>query len=131
MHPTMKWWRKILAADIIMHLIAVWWFAYLPPGTLNNLEKVIMVLATYAGVGVLAHAFDIINLPLERWSYLLAGAVCLLTLMAYETATFNSDIPLAIRVPFGLFLFAGAMSSFAAHVIDGAPRHHRGARSGR
>lgn len=129
MNPKVKWWRKILAADIVMHLVAIWWFAFLPPDTLNGLELVIMVLATLAAIGVLAYAFEWFFLPGERWSYLLAGFICLLTLLAYEVDTLDTPIPLAVRIPFGLFVFAGAVSSFAAHVIDGG--HIRGVRSGK
>lgn len=115
----MKWWRHVLAADIVMHLIAVWWFAFLPPSTLNEFETFIMIVSTLAAFGVIAHAFDIFDLPGEHWSYLMAGFIMLLTAIVYEVQLLDSPIPLAIRVPFGLFLLAGTVSAFAAHVIDG------------
>ena len=120
MKPKMSWWRHIVAADIIMHLIAIWWFAYLPPSTLNEYEVFIMVVSTLAGIGVLSHAFrNICSLPLARWSYLLSGFVCLLTFSIYEVRSLGSGVPIAITVPLGLFLLAGVLSSFAAHVVDG------------
>lgn len=122
MNPKVKWWRNILAADIVMHLIAIWWFAYLPPDTLNGFELLIMAATTFAAVGVVAHAFRLLRLPGEQWAYLLSGFICLFTVLAYEVDTLDSDVALAIRIPFGLFLFAGAVSSFAAHVIDGGTR---------
>lgn len=112
-------WRHVVAADIIMHLIALWWFAYLPPQTLNEYEVFIMAVSTAAGFGVFGHAFGWICLPGQRWSYLVAGFVCLLTLFIYEFRSIPSGVPLSIRVPFGLFIFAGAVSAFAAHIIDG------------
>jgi hypothetical protein len=124
----MKWWRHILALDIIMHLTAVWWFAFLPPSTLNEFETFIMIVATLSGFGVMAHAFNFFDLPAEEWSYLMAGFIMLLTAVVYEVSVYDSPVPVAIRVPFGLFLLAGSVSAFAAHVIDGG--QPRGVRSG-
>jgi hypothetical protein len=129
MKPTVTWWRHILAADIVMHLIAVWWFAFLPPSTLNEFETLIMIVCTLAGFGVVAHAFNWFDLPGERWSYLMAGFIMVLTMLVYEVSLLDSPVPLAVRVPFGLFLLAGSVSAFAAHVIDGG--QIRGVRGGR
>lgn len=113
-------WRWIVAADIIMHLTAVWWFALLPPNTLNLWEKIVMGLATLAGVGVVTHASPRLNIPGDHWSYLAAGFVCIFTLLVYESRVFGL-VPASTSVPFGLFLTSGAVSSFAAHVVDGGP----------
>lgn len=129
MKPTVTWWRHILAADIVMHLIAVWWFAFLPPSTLNEFETLIMIVSTFAMFGVIAHAFNVIDLPGEKWSYLVAGFIMLLTALVYEVSLLDSPVPLAVRIPFGLFLLAGTVSAFAAHVIDGG--QIRGVRGGR
>ena len=114
-------WRWIVAADILLHLIAVWWFAYLPPDTLNNYEKLIMVLASFAAIGVVTHACWWLRIPMAQWSYLLAGFVCLFSLMLYEIRSYEL-VPFSITIPFGLFLLAGTVSSFAAHIIDGGVR---------
>ena len=119
MKPTVKWWRHILAADIVMHLIAVWWFAFLPPSTLNEFELSIMMVSGFAIFGVLAHAFGTFCVPGERWSYLISGFIMMLTFTIYEVRALGENVPLSMRVPFGLFLLAGATSAFAAHVIDG------------
>ncbi len=117
--PVVRWWRKALAADIGLHLIAIFFFAYLPPSTLNHWEKGIMVLSTLALVGVVSHAFIPRKIPGDQWAYLLAGGVALYTLLVYETRTWLYDIPLTLRVTYGLFLLSAAVSSYAAHVIDG------------
>lgn len=114
-------WRWIVAADILIHLIAVWFFALLPPNTLNLIEKTVMVLSVLAGIGVLTHVSSRLNLPGVHWAYLAAGFICIFTLMAYEVNSYG-EVPASITIPFGLFLFAGAVSSFAAHVVDGGPR---------
>jgi hypothetical protein len=129
MKTYVSWWRHILAGDIVMHLTAVWWFAFLPPTTLNEFETLIMIVSTMAGFGVIAHAFDWFDLPGEQWSYLAAGFIMLLTMIVYEVSLLGSPVPFAIRFPFGLFLLAGTVSAFAAHVIDGG--QSRGARGGR
>lgn len=121
MEPSVRWWRKLVAGDVAMHMIAVLFFAYLPPSTLNAYEQLIMILAAAAFVGVLSHAFARVTLPAERWAYLAAAFVCVLTLLLYETRTLHTPIPLSVRIPFGLFLAAGAVSAGAAHVIDGGP----------
>lgn len=119
MRPSERW-RWIVAADILIHLTAVWFFAFLPPSTLNSMEKIVMTLSIFAAVGVFTHVYPRLSLPLDHWSYLVAGFVCMFTLLIYEVRG-AGIIPLSISIPFGLFLFAGAVSSFAAHVIDGGP----------
>lgn len=127
MHPNRRLWRRVLAADISITMLAVFFFALLPPNTLNVVELSIMVGAAASAAGVVSYAFDWLRLPGERWGYLLAGMVCLMTLLSYEVATVGSPIPLSIRIPFGLFLAAGTASSLAAHIIDGArPAQQRG-----
>lgn len=114
-------WRWVVAADILLHLVAIFFFAFLPPNTLNLMEKLVMGLAVAAAIGVISHASARLRLPWEEWSYLAAGFVCVFTLLVYEFRAWG-NIPAAVSVPFGLFLFAGAASSFAAHVVDGGIR---------
>ena len=123
MHNDRRLWRKILAADIGLSMVAVFFFAWLPPSTLNVYELVIMGGSLFAGVGVVTHAVARIHLPYEHWAYMAAGLVALLTLVVYETRTLGSGIPLSVRVPFGMFLLACSVSAFAAHVIDGGTPH--------
>jgi hypothetical protein len=115
-----RWWRKALAADIALHLVAIFFFAYLPPNTLNTWETAIMGGSLLALGGVLSHAFIPIRVPGDQWAYLLSGGVALFTLLVYESRTWGEPIPLTLRVTYGLFLAAAAVSSYAAHVIDGA-----------
>lgn len=123
MVPVVRWWRKALAADIALHLVAIFFFAYLPPQTLNTWESAIMVASLLALAGVLSHAFIPRRIPGDRWAYLLSGGVALFTFLGYETRTWGYDIPLTLRVTYGLFLISAAVSSYAAHVIDGARPH--------
>ena len=114
-------WRWVVASDILLHLTAIFFFALLPPNTLNPVEISAMALAVFAAGGVVLHAWGRYRLPWTEWAYLTAGFVCVYTLLAYELKSYGS-IPAAISIPFGLFLFAGGMSSFAAHVIDGGQK---------
>lgn len=117
--PVVRWWRKALAADIALHLVAIFFFAYLPPQTLNTWEQGIMAMSVVALLGVLSHAFIPHRVPGDQWAYLLAGGVALYTFLVYETRTWLYDIPWTLRVTYGLFLISAAVSSYAAHVIDG------------
>lgn len=122
--PVVRWWRKALAADIALHLVAIFFFAYLPPSTLNGWEQGIMAASTLALLWVVSHAFlPRRRVPGDRWAYLLAGAVALYTLLVYETRTWGQPIPLTLRVTYGLFLLSAAVSSYSAHIIDGARPH--------
>ena len=121
--PVVRWWRKALAADIALHLVAIFFFAYLPPSTLNTWEMGIMAASALALSGVMSHAFVPCRVPGDRWAYLLAGAVALYTLLVYETRTWGQPIPLTLRVTYGLFLLSAAVSAYAAHIIDGARPH--------
>ena len=111
-------WRWIVASDILLHLTAVWFFAFLPPNTVNRVEMSVMIMSFFAAVGVIMHAWGKYLLPGTQWAYLISGFVCVFTLTAYEIRV-DESVPMSIYIPFGLFLFAGAVSSFAAHVIDG------------
>jgi hypothetical protein len=119
--PAARAWRTAIVLDVSITLTAVAMFALLPPSTLNNYERAIITSATFAGVGVIFHAFLRGRVPGVRWSYLLASVTCMGAMLVYEWRTWCSDIPLSVRVPFGLFLLAGAASAGAAHVIDGGP----------
>lgn len=123
MVPVVRWWRKALAADIALHLVAIFFFAYLPPQTLNIWEGWIMLSSLVALAGVLSHAFIPARIPGDRWAYLLSGGVALFTFLVYESRTWGEPIPATLRVTYGLFLLSAAVSSYAAHVIDGARPH--------
>ena len=120
-------WRWVIAADILLHLTAIWFFAFLPPNTVNQIELTVMLLSFLAAIGVVLHAAGRGRFFGAEWAYLASGFVCVFTLLTYEIRA-HGDVPSSIYIPFGLFLFAGAVSSFAAHVIDGGQkrRTHRG-----
>lgn len=121
--PVVRWWRKALAADIALHLAAIFFFAYLPPSTLNLWEAGIMAGSALALLGVVSHAYIPLRVPGDRWAYLLSGAVALWTLLVYESRVWGQPIPATLKVTYGLFLLSAAVSSYAAHVIDGARPH--------
>lgn len=122
--PRNEQWRKVLAADLGLFNIAIFFFALLPPATLIIQEWVIMVLAVLSLIGVISHASSRINLPGENWAYLATGFTGLLTMFAYEI--FADVDEYQDKVAFGLFLASGVVSAYAAHLIDGGKREGRG-----
>jgi hypothetical protein len=122
--PRNEQWRKVLAADLGLFNVAIFFFALLPPNTLVAPEWLIMVLALLSLTGVISHATRKINLPGENWAYLLTGATGLLTMFAYEI--FAGSAAVQYRVTYGLFLLSGVVSAYAAHLIDGGKREGRG-----
>jgi hypothetical protein len=122
--PRNEQWRKVLAADLALFNVAIFFFALLPPSTLVVQEWVIMVLAVFSLIGVISHASIHITLPGEDWAYLLTGATGLLTAFAYEI--FVADDASQYRISYGLFLASGIVSAYAAHLIDGGKREGRG-----
>lgn len=118
-------WRVFLAIDLGLFNIALFVFALFPPGELLLQEWVAMGLAAFAFIGVAAHASPWIRLPLERYVYLITGAVGLYVFFAY--LNFSPTEPLN-KLPFLLFMSSGIASAYAAHVIDGADSHreHQG-----
>lgn len=122
MEPKPHWWRKAIAFDLSIYLIGLFLFAYLPPDTLNIVEKIVMVLSVFALTGVISHASTKISIPGEQWSYLITGILGLLTFGAYESYAYYYGTDLQFSITYGVFLLAGAASGYAAHVIDGGKR---------
>ncbi len=113
-------WRKVLAADLGLFNVAVFFFAWLPPSTLKVQEQLIMVGAVFAAIGVGTHAMRRVRLPGEQWAYLVTAMVGALTLLIYAHLAVD---PYSVKVPYCLFLLSGVVSGLAAHVIDGGPGH--------
>jgi hypothetical protein len=113
-------WRRVLAADLGLFNVALFFFAWLPPSTLAFQEQVIMLASAAAAVGVVTHSVQRIHLPGEQWSYLITAMVGALTLLLYAHL---AHAPAAVKVPYILFLLSGIVSGLAAHVIDGGPGH--------
>jgi hypothetical protein len=118
-------WRRVLAADLGAYNIAIFFFALLPPSTLNSFEWAAMLLAFFNGVGVLAHAMERFNLPGEEWAYLTTGATGLFVLISYVSLSTDS---VEVKLPFTLFLISGVLSGYAAHVIDGGHKREHSRR---
>ena len=123
--PRSEQWRKVLAADLGIFNVAIFFFALIPPQTLVIQEQLIMVMAAISCIGLIGHASTRFKLPGESWSYLLTGATGLLTLGAYEFFA-EDTISYQYRVTYGLFLLSGIVSAYAAHLIDGGKREGRG-----
>lgn len=121
--PRNEQWRKVLAADLGLFNVALFFFAWLPPATLVIQEQIIMAMAAFSFFGVVSHASTRISLPFENWAYLLTGATGLLTLFAYEI--FARGDAVQFQVSYGLFLLSGVVSAYAAHLIDGGKREGR------
>ena len=121
--PRSEQWRRVLAADLGIFNIAIFFFAWIPPQTLIIQEQVIMAMALFSFIGLISHASIRVHLPGESWSYLLTGATGLLTLGAYEVLA--QDISSQYRITYGLFLLSGIVSAYAAHLIDGGKREGR------
>jgi hypothetical protein len=113
-------WRRVLAVDLGLFNVAVFFFAYLPPSTLKVQEVLIMVGSAAAAVGLVAHALQRIHLPGEHWSYLITAMVGFLTFILYAHL---STAPYNVKIPYILLLISGIASALAAHVIDGGPEH--------
>lgn len=121
--PKNEQWRKVLAADLGLFNVAIFFFALLPPETVVIQEQVIMVMAVLGFIGVVSHATTRITLPCESWAYLLTGATGLLTLFAYEIFAKSDNVQ--YRATYGFFLVSGIVSAYAAHLIDGGKREGR------
>lgn len=115
--PSNKTWRKLLALDLASFNLALFFFAYLPPNTLNYVEMFIMACSVLCFIGLVSHASTRVSLPLENWSYLLTGAIGLATIILY--VKFQSDAEYYFKVTYILFLLSGTISAYAAHIIDG------------
>ena len=127
MEPSGQWWRKVIAADLALYLLSIFTFAYLPPNSVNPYEVLVMILSIVTLVGVVSHASTRWHLPLEEWSYLATGFLGLLAFGLYEAYSAYFSEPPSVRITYGMFLLAGAVSGYAAHVVDGGrPRKVRG-----
>ena len=127
MEPKAHWWRKVVAADLVLYLLSLFMFAYLPPKDVSLYEGTVMVLSLITLIGVVSHASERTHLPLEEWSYLVTGFLGLLTFGLYESYSAYFSEPTSVRITYGMFLLAGAVSGYAAHVVDGGrPRKVRG-----
>jgi hypothetical protein len=115
MHRTIIW-RRVLAFDLGLFNIAIFFFGLLPSRTLEINETIAMIFATIAFIGVIARAINRITLPGEEWSYLATGALGAYVFFGY---VLSSPDPYDDKVPFALFLLSGIASAYAAHVIDG------------
>jgi hypothetical protein len=111
-------WRRVLAADLGLFNVAIFFFAWLPPTTLVWSERVAMIAAAAAALGVVAHALRRITIPGEGYAYLITAMVGFYVLLVY---VHTAPAPAAVKVPFCLFLASGIASGLAAHVIDGGP----------
>jgi hypothetical protein len=111
-------WRRVLAFDLGLFNVALFFFAWLPPDTLVWPERIAMVGSAAACVGVVAHAVRRVNIPGEGWSYLITACVGFYVLLVYAH---TAPAPWSVKAPFLLFLASGIASGLAAHVIDGGP----------
>lgn len=109
-------WRRVLAADLFLFNVAIFFFALLPPIDLNNFEIVALILSGFAAIGLVTHATDKITLPKEHLSYMITSSVGLYVFGSYMHM---STQPYYIKVPYLIFLLSGIVSGYAAHVIDG------------
>lgn len=120
--PCNNYWRKVLAADLGLFNMALFFLSYLPPNTLILPELMVMVGSALCLIGVISHSIVRIHLPGEQWAYWMTGWLGVITFLGFESMSTGS--PVVFRVSVGLFLLSGIASAYAAHMIDGGRRGH-------
>lgn len=103
---------RLVCAALALYLAAIVTLSAFPWPP-NWLEWVVIVLAVAAFAGLVALATPGLRLPGEHWAYLITGGVGLVSLLAYELV---SAEPGHVRTRLGLFLAAGVIGAYGAHL---------------
>lgn len=82
-------------------------------GDINWADFVAASLASVAGLGLIAHASDAIELPGEDYAYLVTGYAGFSTLLLY---LINTDDPSGHRFAVTLLLLTGTIGGYGAHL---------------
>ena len=75
--------RTVTCAALFIYCMGLIAFAIYPSSSIDWFEWIIIVAATLAAFGVVAHAFDTVEIPYEQYAYLVVGWVGFSLLLLY------------------------------------------------
>jgi|SRR5215510_4218260 len=112
--------RTVVCSALIIYDLAIIDFAIEPLDTLQWAEVIAVGLASMSIIGLIAHMFEAVRLPAEEYAYLVTGFCGLMTLLLFLGDT--SDVLSRQVLHNALFLLAGVVGGYGAHIVAGGRR---------
>ena len=107
--------RVVLCLGLLCYCAGLFALAIWPRDEITWAEWLVAVLSVVAAFGLIAHATDMVELPGERYAYLITGFTGFTALMLYlldaPEATYRE-----VRVT--LLLLSGVLLGYGAHLTE-------------